>query len=58
MAKEANVIMYYVDAEEEPQRVAGFNVAGLPTLIKIEDGEEVGRVVGANKTAFAKMLKA
>lgn len=41
-----------IDADEEIELAARFNVRALPTLILLRDGAEVGRVVGSRARAF------
>ena len=35
-----------VDIDQEPELVAQYNIRSVPTLVYIEDGFEVGRLIG------------
>jgi thioredoxin 1 len=37
-----------LNTEESPQYPQSFQVMGIPTLIMIKDGKEIGRIVGFN----------
>jgi thioredoxin 1 len=41
-----------IDADEEIELAARFNVRAMPTLVLLRDGREVGRVVGSRTRAF------
>jgi thioredoxin 1 len=41
-----NAIVTAVDVDEEPQIAAEYNVSAMPTMVVLEAGSELGRVVG------------
>lgn len=45
---EGKVDFYKVDADESPQMLQQFGVRGVPTVVFLDNGVEVGRLVGLN----------
>jgi thiol-disulfide isomerase/thioredoxin len=57
MARGSLVPCYHVDIEEDARELAlGFAVTKLPTFLRLKDGKEVARVVGANLESVAALL--
>ena len=46
-----------LDATKEHGMVATFKIQSVPTYILVKDGQEVGRVLGANKEALKALFK-
>ena len=46
LTEEDLVDVEIVDADNNPNQVVDFSIRSLPTVIKLEDGEEVDRVLG------------
>jgi thioredoxin-like negative regulator of GroEL len=48
----ARIAVERVNADEEPDRVAEYDVLSLPTVVLLVDGEPRGSVVGARKLDY------
>lgn len=46
LCSEKNCLLVYEQFEIDKPMFKEFNVQGLPTVIKLKDGEETGRLVG------------
>lgn len=51
-ALSARIEVVRVNADEEPDLAARYDVLSLPTVVLLVDGEPRGSVVGARKLAF------
>jgi len=47
-----------IDTDEYPELARQFGVRGLPTVVYIKDGKEVGRTIGYNPEEITKKAKA
>ncbi|WCK56372.1 thioredoxin family protein [Aneurinibacillus sp. Ricciae_BoGa-3] len=54
--QQKDVDFYYVDVDESPELATRFGVLSIPTLIKILDGKETNRSVGAIPEAEVKQF--
>lgn len=46
------VLLTALDADENPETTAAYNILGLPTLLFLRDGREVERIVGVTEYAM------
>lgn len=51
LASETGIPLVEIDIDENPEFADAYNVQGVPTLVLVEDGEEVARHVGLNTQA-------
>jgi thioredoxin-like negative regulator of GroEL len=45
-----------VDVDNASDVAQAYNVKAMPTLVVVKDGEEVGRVLGANEAKIRSMI--
>ncbi len=55
--KYTNVKFYKIDVDELPDVVQSSDITGMPTFISYKNGEEVDRVVGANKAMLEDIVR-
>nr|AIY26018.1 thioredoxin-1 [Taenia solium] len=59
MAKEnANVVFVKVDVDECQDVAEKYRVTAMPTLFVFKNGNEIGRVVGANEASIRELIQA
>ena len=57
MIQQSSIPCYHVDIEDDPHDLSkAFSVTKLPTFLLLQDGDEVGRVEGANLERVAELL--
>ena len=54
---EGKVKFVAVDFDKSADVAATYNVSGVPTLVVVKDGQEVGRVVGADQAKIRSMVE-
>ena len=47
IAKDLNIKLEKIDVDKNPKLADSFRIEGIPTLILMKDGVEVGRVLGS-----------
>lgn len=57
-AEETGVPLQYIDIAEAPGFQQKYDIRSVPTFIKLDDeGNEIGRVIGADKTKLRNLFE-
>lgn len=48
---ETDKLVYVFDIDEHPEKAKEYGVRGVPTLVMVNEGKEIGRIVGAKPEA-------
>lgn len=54
---EGKVKFVAVDVDKSADVAGTYNVSAMPTLVVVKDGQEVGRVVGADQAKIRSMVE-
>lgn len=48
---ETDKLVYVIDIDEQPEKAKEYGIRGVPTLVMVDDGKEVDRIVGVKPEA-------
>lgn len=58
VTKELNLPLQKINVDEQPKMATAYNIRSLPTIVVLQDGAEVSRIVGGrSKQQLLNLLK-